>query len=121
VYLPIIRNHLFSLLEQFDFPDPTMPVGGRGTSTVSLQMLMLMNADWILESARLLARRSQEYSSEPQRRIDWMFEQVLGREPQAHERERLLDYALGVHEPGVDAWEIVAHNLLICSEFIYVP
>ena len=121
VYLPIIRNHLFSLLEQFDFPDPTMPVGGRGTSTVSLQMLMLMNADWILESARLLARRSQEHSSEPQRRIDWMYEQVLGREPQAHERERLLDYALGVHEPGADAWEIVAHNLLICSEFIYVP
>jgi len=69
-YLPIIRNHLFSLLEQFDFPEPTMPVGSRTSSTVSLQMLLLMNAPWIVDSAELLAKRSGEYTSEPDLRID---------------------------------------------------
>ena len=34
LYLPIIRNHLYDMLEQFDYPDPTMPTGGRN-STVS--------------------------------------------------------------------------------------
>lgn len=121
VYLPIIRNHLYSLLEQFDFPDPTMPVGNRTTSMVSLQMLMLMNAQWIVESAELLARRSQEFSSEPSRRIDWLFESVLGRQPREVERQRFMDFLAADHESGQNGWEILAHNLLVCSEFIYVP
>ncbi|MGV3484882.1 MAG: PSD1 and planctomycete cytochrome C domain-containing protein, partial [Planctomycetaceae bacterium] len=29
VYLPIIRNNLYSFFEQLDFPDPTMPMGSR--------------------------------------------------------------------------------------------
>jgi hypothetical protein len=120
-YLPIIRNHLFSLLEQFDFPDPTMPVGSRNTSVVSLQMLMLMNADWIVSSAELLSRRSQEHSSEPSPRVDWLYETVLGREPREHERQRLLDFVATHQAPDEDPWSMVAHNLLICSEFIYVP
>ena len=121
VYLPIIRNHLYSLLEQFDFPDPTMPVGNRTTSMVSLQMLMLMNAQWIVESAELLARRSQEFSSEPSRRIDWLFESVLGRQPREIERQRFMDFLAADNESGENGWEILAHNLLVCSEFIYVP
>ena len=121
VYLPVIRNHLYSLLEQFDFPDPTMPVGSRNTSMVSVQMLLLMNADWILESARLLAVRSQEFSSEPARRIDWLFETVLGRAPQEHEQRRFLDYISSDRVSQGDSWVTLAHNLLICSEFIYVP
>jgi len=121
VYLPIIRNHLYSLLEQFDFPDPTMPVGSRNTSMVSVQMLLLMNADWIIDSASLLARRSQEFSSEPSRRIDWLFETVLGRAPKEHEQRRFLDAISAGQASGEDPWVTLAHNLLICSEFIYVP
>jgi len=121
VYLPIIRNHLYSLLEQFDFPDPTMPVGSRNTSMVSVQMLLLMNADWIIDSASLLARRSQEFSSEPSRRIDWLFETVLGRAPKEHEQRRFLDAISDGQASGEDLWVTLAHNLLICSEFIYVP
>ncbi len=121
VYLPIIRNHLYSLLEQFDFPDPTMPVGSRNTSMVSVQMLLLMNADWIIDSASLLARRSQEFSSEPSRRIDWLFETVLGRAPKEHEQRRFLDAISDGQASGEDPWVTLAHNLLICSEFIYVP
>lgn len=121
VYLPIIRNHLYSLLEQFDFPDPTMPVGSRNTSLVSVQMLLLMNADWILDSASMLARRSQDFSSEPSRRIDWLFESVLGRAPKEHERQRFLEYVSADQTSENDPWVVLAHNLLICSEFIYVP
>ncbi|MCE2784983.1 MAG: PSD1 and planctomycete cytochrome C domain-containing protein [Pirellula sp.] len=120
-YLPIIRNHLFSLLEQFDFPDPTMPVGSRNTSTVSLQMLVLINADWIVDSARRLAQRSEAYSSEPPGRVDWLFEEVLGRRPEPYERQRLLEYVMGQPDESASRWEQVAHNLLVCSEFLYVP
>jgi hypothetical protein len=121
LYLPIIRNHLYSLLEQFDFPDPTMPVGSRNTSLVSVQMLLLMNADWIVDSASLIARRSQEFSSESSGRIQWLFETVLGRAPQEHEKQRFLDYVSASQGSDNDPWVVLAHNLLICSEFIYVP
>ena len=119
--MPVIRIQLFSLLEQFDFPVQSLPVGSRKTILLSVQMLLLMNADWILESARLLAVRSQEFSSEPARRIDWLFETVLGRAPQEHEQRRFLDYISSDRVSQGDSWVTLAHNLLICSEFIYVP
>lgn len=121
IYLPIIRNHLFTWFEQFDFPDPTMPVGNRSTSTVSLQMLLLMNSPWIIDSAKVLSERSREYTSDSSARVDWLYQEVLGREPETHERQRLLDYIALEHPTNQDPWENVAHNLLVCSEFIYVP
>jgi len=121
IYLPIIRNHLFTWFEQFDFPDPTMPVGNRSTSTVSLQMLLLMNSPWIIDSAKVLSERSREYTSDSSARVDWLYQEVLGREPEPHERQRLLDYIALEHPTNQDPWENVAHNLLVCSEFIYVP
>lgn len=121
IYLPIIRNHLYSLLEQFDFPDPTMPVGNRNSSMVSLQMLLLMNADWIVESAEQLALRSGQVTSEPQRRVDWLVETVLGREPTSQESQRYLDFIASGQGTEQERWVTLAHNLLICSEFIYVP
>ena len=35
VYLPVIRNNLYDLFRQFDFPDPTLPTGSRTTTVVA--------------------------------------------------------------------------------------
>ena len=129
VFLPVIRNHLFTMLEQFDFPDPTMPGGDRQSTTVAPQALLLMNADWILDAAGELARRSEDAASLPVDRIDWLTRQTLGRSASDREREVYLQF---VREPSLSAsdsagqraaasrWEMLAHNLLICNEFFYI-
>jgi hypothetical protein len=135
IYLPIIRNHLFSLLEQFDYPDPTMPVGDRQATTIAPQSLLLMNSEWIVESAERLALDSQQAGSSPQSRIDWLVSQVLGRLPKPHERERIEQFlAEAMADSGVAkdtlqnltsvqtgevAWTLLAQNLLIGNEFFY--
>jgi hypothetical protein len=115
VFLPVIRNHLFTMLEQFDFPDPTMPGGDRQSTTVAPQSLLLMNADWILDAAGDLARRSEQTASQPIDRIDWLMMQILGRSATDREREIYLQF---VSEPS--RWEMLSHNLLICNEFFYI-
>ncbi len=44
LYQPIIRNHLYDVLEQFDYPDPTMPTGSRNSTVVAPQALILLNS-----------------------------------------------------------------------------
>ncbi|MFN7731295.1 MAG: DUF1553 domain-containing protein, partial [Pirellula sp.] len=124
MYLPIIRNHLFTLLEQFDFPDPTMPVGDRQATTVAPQSLLLMNADWVLESAERLASESESQASAPEARIDWLYQQALQRAPTDREKEQWLAF-LNATDPALAAQPrlaltLLAQNLLISNEFFDV-
>lgn len=121
LFLPVIRNHLFSLFEQFDFPDPTMPVGDRQATTVAPQMLMLMNAPWVLQSAERIAQQSSAYASDPTTRVQWIVKEVLGRQATNTELQRILEF---ISQPNINSdlqWELVCQNLLICSESMYVP
>jgi hypothetical protein len=129
VFLPVIRNHLFTTLEQFDFPDPTMPGGDRQSTTVAPQALLLMNADWILDAAGALASRSGQTACLQIDRIDWLMMQTLGRRASDREREAYLQFVNEPSHPQPDAelssrtasrWEMLAHNLLICNEFFYI-
>ncbi|MFN0052228.1 MAG: PSD1 and planctomycete cytochrome C domain-containing protein [Planctomycetales bacterium] len=55
LYLPIIRNHLYDMLEQFDYPDPTVPTGDRAATVVAPQALLMLNAPVVRTAAELLA------------------------------------------------------------------
>ncbi|MCU0710374.1 MAG: DUF1553 domain-containing protein, partial [Pirellula sp.] len=97
IFLPVIRNHLFTMLEQFDFPDPTMPVGDRQSTTVAPQSLLLMNADWILDGASQLARLSRQAASLPEDRLDWLMLHTLGRKATDKERQLGLEFVAQTH------------------------
>ncbi len=47
IYLPVIRNNLYTMFEQFDFPDPTMPTGSRNATVVAPQALLIMNDELV--------------------------------------------------------------------------
>jgi len=146
VYLPIIRNHLFSHLEQFDFPDPTMPGGDRQSTTVAPQALLLMNSEWVLDASEKLARACLESATTSESRLQWLYHQVLGREVSDSERNKSLSFvesliAAGDSSPNIrastpneplptggvpaadsleqKAWGLLAQNLLICNEFFF--
>ena len=85
---------------------------------------------WILESADSLAKQSEQHASAPDRRIEWLFQQTLGREPSPTEQLRATDFISkdltnAASDPNIPdlktRWTLLAHNLLICNEAMYVP
>lgn len=127
VYLPVIRNNLYTLFEQFDFPDPTMPTGSRKTTVVAPQALLLMNDELILDSADAFAERVlAAYSQDPQR-IDYAYELALGRGPEKHEMDRGLEFLRGLDEGDSSEaesrnrpWSLFCQSLMMSNEFIYL-
>ena len=56
-YAAISRHDLAPLLRLFDFPDPNITSGGRLETTVPLQQLFVLNSEFMIQTARALARR----------------------------------------------------------------
>jgi hypothetical protein len=131
-YLPVIRNNLYTLFEQFDFPDPTMPTGNRKATTVAPQALLLMNSELVMESADELAKQLLSISSSDSSRIERAYAQVVARPPTEAETNRALRFIDELAAEGrtnsqeVDptalrrAWSLFCQSLFASNEFIYV-
>jgi hypothetical protein len=81
VYLPVIRDHLPDVLEQFDFATPTLVTGDRDVTNVPLQALYLMNGEFVQEQAAALAARVMKESSTEPERIRRTFSLCFNRAP----------------------------------------
>jgi hypothetical protein len=123
-YLPVIRNNLYTTFAQFDFPDPTMPTGNRGSTVVAPQALLMMNSPMVTAAADALARELLGQSASDRSRIELAFESVLRRAPSAHETERaerlVEDLTSGNHLDAIAAWSILCQGLIATNEFMYV-
>lgn len=128
MYLPVIRNNLYTFFEQFDFPDPTMPTGNRNSTVVAPQSLLLMNDELVMDSAAAFANRVMSTSASTAERVRMAYETAFGRSPSDRERERVqrfLDELMPqLADRGEDAeataWSLVCQSLLASNEFIYV-
>ena len=131
-YLPVIRNNLYTLFEQFDFPDPTMPTGSRNSTTVAPQALLLMNSDLVMDAADELSRKVlSDYSSDEQR-IEALTQSLFARPPskfELREIERFLKEVVGTGGVGdasigtvneQKAWALVCQGLMMSNEFFMV-
>ncbi|MFN8740653.1 MAG: PSD1 and planctomycete cytochrome C domain-containing protein [Pirellula sp.] len=124
-YLPIIRNNLYTWLEQFDYPDPTMPTGSRNETTVAPQSLLLMNNPLVLESADVLADRITSQFSDNTIRLEQLFRVLLGRPPSESESASCLRYLQSAGQ-GADpeltrkTWASLVQALMASNDFLYV-
>ncbi len=57
IYLPVLRDQLPDVLEQFDVANPNLVTGDRDVTNVPLQALYLMNGPFVQEQAAALAQR----------------------------------------------------------------
>jgi hypothetical protein len=134
LYLPVIRNNLYTLFTQFDFPDPTTPTTVRQETVVAPQSLLLMNDPLLMEAGNAFARRLlREIPSDAEQRIDAAFRQAYGRSAEATElveTRRFLDEMVKLIEAEGDsesrvaaerAWGLFCHGLLASNEFSYLP
>ncbi|MFN0195209.1 MAG: PSD1 and planctomycete cytochrome C domain-containing protein [Planctomycetaceae bacterium] len=132
IYLPIIRNNVYTLFEQFDFPDPTMPTGSRNSTVVAPQALLLMNSDLVLDSADHMARMLVEQSTDGPTRVKQAYERAVGRAPNEVETQRALAFIGEVTSTALTgtatvdplaeqrAWSLFCQSLLASNEFMYV-
>ena len=90
VYLPVIRNNLYTLFEQFDFPDPTMPTGNRKSTTVCTAGAVADEFRIGDGSADELAAELLRESASDSSRIERAYAGHVGRLPTAVETDRVL-------------------------------
>ncbi len=121
LYLPIIRNHLYDMLEQFDYPDPTMPTGSRNSTVIAPQALIMMNAPVVMQSADRLAERLSSITDETQR-IRRAYETLFSRPPAEHEIADALALLRDFRatEKPERAWPLLCQTLFAANEFIYL-
>jgi hypothetical protein len=143
LYLPVIRNNLYTLFEQFDFPDPTMPTGNRNATVVAPQALLLMNSDLVMDSADALALLLMNAPGDDAAKVQMAYQRVVGRPATDAETQRALAFLneLTPDTPPVDAavaaqgqrpadaaptlvtrqaWSIFCQGLFASNEFLYV-
>jgi len=132
LYTRIRRNFLPSFLTAFDMPVPFQAMGRRNVTNVPAQALSLMNDPFVLEQARVWARRIvAEPTAAPEARIERMYREAFARPPRPEERAAAIAFlasqaeAHGVHwEEDMRheaTWADLAHALFNAKEFIFIP
>ncbi len=129
VYMPIIRNHLYDLFQQFDYPDPAVPNGNRNATVVAPQALLMMNSELVNQSALRLAQHllADEKASNASR-LEQAYLKAYGRPPNSAERRRaerfITEYptttGLDKAAARTEAWTTFCQTLLAANEFIYL-
>ena len=120
VFLPVFRNTLPELFEAFDFADPNIQSGWRARSTTVPQANYLMNHPFVLEMCQNAAQRLIAFEEKSlEEKIEWMYQQVLGRFPTAQETQ-LAKQFLGDETANVRRWSMLYQTLFQCIDFRYV-
>ncbi|MBL9182298.1 MAG: DUF1553 domain-containing protein [Verrucomicrobiaceae bacterium] len=110
IYLPVIRDHLPDVLEQFDVANPSLVTGDRDVTNVPLQALYLLNGPFVQEMAAALAKRVEKAPNCVQR----AFELCFHRSPDAREVALAEDFLQKA--PGEDSKRFTAFcQALLCS------
>ncbi len=130
IYLPVIRNNVYTLFEQFDFPDPTMPTGSRNATVVAPQALLMMNADLVMDSADAWSRELLSHPGNDTARVQSAYAKALGRQPTDVETQRAMAFVDDLSHTAKrasprsisrqQAWSLLCQSLLASNEFIYV-
>lgn len=116
IYLPVIRDQLPDVLEQFDVANPNLVTGDRDVTNVPLQALYLLNGSFVQAQAAALAKRIQ---SSPDR-VQAAFQLCFNRPPDAKEQQLAAAFfqSRAADEPKLLA--AFCQSLLASAEFRFV-
>jgi hypothetical protein len=132
IYLPVIRNNVYDMMDLFDYPDPAVPISDRATTTIAPQALLMLNSELVFEcSRRLAAGLSSEAPPDDSSKIKRAFLQTICRLPSDTEIKSLsaflqrlrgaLDSAKADRtEADLQVWTLLCQTLLCSNEFAYI-
>ena len=93
LYVFVLRNSPYPLLETFDWANPQLPHFRREVTTTAPQALALVNSDLVLGWSQALAGRViQEAGPNESAQIDRAYEILFSRKPTAKEKEKLIAF-----------------------------
>jgi hypothetical protein len=115
VYIYRKRGLPMPMLDVFDLPNQNISAGARNVTTVPTQALTLMNNDFVLNQARLFARRVEETAPDDKgKQVDLAYRIALTRAPSSEEKRLGLEF---LKEHALGDFTNVILNL---NEFLYV-
>lgn len=131
LYLPVIRNNVFDVFQLLNFPDPAVPTGDRTTTTVAPQALLMMNSEFVMQSAESFATELLAEGGDDSSRIARLYAVAYARDPSPAELSDgvtflgKIDERLGQTESDpshrqIRSWSILCHTILASNEFIYL-
>ncbi len=130
LYLPVIRNNLYDLFQQFDYPDPAVSTGQRNSTIVSPQALLLMNSPLAGQGARGFASRLKTGAS-LEEKVRRAMQLAYARPARADDLQNARDFltaadaALASTESDpaareAKAWELLCQAWMMTNEFIHI-
>lgn len=131
LYMPIIRNNLYDLFQQFDYPDPSTSTGLRNSTVVSPQALLLMNSDLASTAAQTFATRVFKVSADKEARLRAAYRFAFSREATAEDLRRAENYLTAADaslnssqqdstKREQQTWTLLCQALMMSNEFIYL-
>lgn len=131
LYLPVIRNNLYELFQLLDFPDAAVSNGDRAVTTIAPQALMMLNSEFVMQSADALAARLLAQVDPVDQRLTSLYSIALGRQPTNEERQAdqsLLHQLEQTFAPRFTdpvqrtrrSWSVLCQVILASNEFLYV-
>ena len=132
VYLPILRSAVYEVLQAFDFGDPSVINGERGSTVVAPQALFMINSDLVAQNAAAMAEAllaRSEIGDAERLRLAW--QRAFARLPTADESKRMLNlverlehqFTPNPAKPEAarqQAWRSLCRVLMASNEFIYL-
>jgi len=129
LYGLIDRQELPGVYRAFDFPNPDATSPERPRTTVPQQALYMMNNQFTIRQAEMLAKRARDTESmATEEALAQLYQATFQRTPTDRERELILDYleqapaeaAEGDTATTLEPWVQVAHLLMQSNEFMFV-
>jgi hypothetical protein len=119
VYLPIIRDRVSEALTVFDFPDPSLIIGERATTTIPAQALYLLNNPFVMRQAEAFADRLLASEGDDAARVTRAFQLCYARRPSETEVESALQFLeeYGQSHPRRATWAALGQALFASAEF----
>lgn len=146
IYMPVIRNDMYSMFATFDYTDPSISLETRPATVVAQQSLFMMNSPMVAAQAESLAARILEADLvDDEARVSLAYEICFARPADPGEIARAMGFLERIEETagptaGIDwppaggmgnaaeitidarhhAWRSLCKVLIASNEFIYV-
>jgi hypothetical protein len=117
--MPIVRDLLPEMLTIFDFPDPSLIIGERATTTIPAQALYLMNNPFVISQASGLAGRLLGGDGDDAARLTRAYQFCYSRPPTTKELDsakRFID-RYGAEQSRRATWNALCQALFASAEF----
>jgi hypothetical protein len=119
VYLSIIRDSLPEMLTLFDFPDPSLIIGERATTTIPAQSLFMMNNPFVIRQAEGLADRVLAVEGDDAARLKMAYQLCYSRLPFDSELATTRNFleTYGAKQTRRATWTALCQSLFATAEF----